>query len=71
MISEESVEKISSFATAKGYSFNFLKSSKKMTDYGIYTIPITYFYDSNGNLVDSFSGGLDVKTLTEFINKLD
>lgn len=71
MISDESFEKIIPFVKSKDYSFNFLKTPKKLTEYGIYSIPATYFYDSQGNLANSISGGLDVKTLTEFINKLN
>mgnify|MGYP005997240403 CR=1 FL=1 len=35
MISDESLEKITSFSNAKPYSFNFLKSDKKLSEYGI------------------------------------
>jgi len=54
MISDESTEKIISFSNSKPYSFNFLKSVKKLSEYGI---------NENTSLPTTYSRKFNCKTL--------
>ena len=74
MISDESMEKITSFSNSKPYSFNFLKSSKKLSEYGINEItalPTTYFYNAQGNLIAKHASALTIETLIELIESIN
>lgn len=74
MISDESIEKITSFSNSKPYSFNFLKSSKKLSEYGINemtALPTTYFYDIQGDLITKHTSALTVESLIELINRIN
>lgn len=73
MISDEAIEKITSFSNSKPYSFNFLKSSKKLSEYGlneITALPTTYFYNAQGNLIIKHTSDLNVESLTELIKRI-
>lgn len=73
MVSDEAIEKITSFSNSKPYSFNFLKSSKELSEYGlneITALPTTYFYDSQGNLIVKHTSDLNVESLTELIKRI-
>lgn len=73
MVSDETVENITSFSNSKPYSFNFLKSSKKISEYGLTeftALPNTYFYNAQGNLIVKHSGDLNVESLTELIKRI-
>lgn len=73
MISDESIEKITSFSNSKPYSFNFLKSSKKLSEYGlneITALPTTYFYNAEGNLIAKHTSDLNIVSLTELIKRI-
>jgi thiol-disulfide isomerase/thioredoxin len=74
MISDESLEKITSFSNSKPYNFNFLKSVKKLSEYGINEItalPTTYFYDAHGSLMVKHASALDIETLTALIERIN
>lgn len=74
VISDESIEKLNSFSKAKSYNFQFLKSSKKLSEYGINEItalPTTYFYDAYGNLIAKHAGGLSAEGLFGLINRIN
>ncbi|MCC7331938.1 MAG: TlpA family protein disulfide reductase [Flavobacteriales bacterium] len=68
MISDEAPNKIISFKDSKNYSFTFLKSNAKLSEYSIYSVPTTYFYNANGTLVKKHTGGLDTESLKEYIH---
>ena len=73
MISDESIEKFTSFSNSKPYSFNFLKSSKKLSEYGlneITALPTTYFYNAEGNLIAKHTSDLNIVSLTELIKRI-
>jgi len=73
MISDQSTEKITTFSNSKPYSFIYLKSSKKLSEYGINettTLPTTYFYDSRGNLITKETSALNVERLIEIIESI-
>jgi peroxiredoxin len=59
--SRETVQKASAFVTEKGYSFPVLydTQSEAATTYGVYSIPTTYFIDSDGYAVTQASGAID------------
>ena len=74
MISDESIEKITSFSNSKPYSFNFLKSTKKLSEYGInetIALPTTYFYNAQGELIVKHTSDLNVESLTELIKRIN
>ncbi|WP_108868078.1 TlpA family protein disulfide reductase [Aquimarina aquimarini] len=73
MISDETIDKITYFSNSKPYSFNFLKSSKKLSEYGlneITALPTTYFYDAQGNLIVKHTSNLNVESLAELIKRI-
>jgi thiol-disulfide isomerase/thioredoxin len=70
MISDESIEKISTFSQSKPYDFIYLRSSKNLSEYGIYIRPTTYFYNSKGELINKYTSNLDSNTLKEFIKEI-
>ncbi len=41
-ITDEPIEKLTSFKSKKGYPFTFLKLNKSFADIGIHSIPVTY-----------------------------
>lgn len=69
MISDESLEKISSFVAKKKYTFNFLKSKDDLNTYGILARPTTFFYDSNGTILNKHTGGLSEEVLNLYLEK--
>ena len=70
--SRETVEKASAFVTEKGYSFPVLydTQSEAATTYGVYSIPTTYFIDSDGYAVTQASGAIDCVTLQRGIDMI-
>ncbi|HHU84691.1 MAG TPA: redoxin domain-containing protein [Clostridiales bacterium] len=70
--SRETVEKASAFVTEKGYSFPVLydTQSEAATTYGVYSIPTTYFIDSDGYVVTQASGAIDGDTLQRGIDMI-
>ncbi len=69
-ISDEKAKLIEKFETSKKYGFNYVRSPKPFSKYGIHAIPLTYFYHSNGKLIDSAAGNLDKALLEEKLSKL-
>lgn len=70
MISDESTEKIKKFSTSNPYTFQYLKSDKKLATYGINALPTTYFYNASGILISKHTGELDIETLKTYIEKI-
>ncbi len=70
MISDESIEKINKFSTSNSYTFNYLKSDKNLSEYGINARPTTYFYNSSGILVTKHTGEISVEILKNLIEKI-
>lgn len=70
MISDEPIEKITKFSKSNPYTFNYLKSSKDLSSYGINARPTTYFYNSKGILVAKEMANLDAAKLNEMIQKI-
>jgi thiol-disulfide isomerase/thioredoxin len=70
MISDESLYKVIKFSESKPYSFNYLKSNKNLSEYGINARPTTYFYNSTGELILKHTSNLDRESLKELIDKI-
>lgn len=67
MISDEEMKKIEKFRAKKGYKLNMFRSAKSFDKYGIMLRPATYFYNSNGKLVNKISGGITKEDLEKEI----
>jgi peroxiredoxin len=52
-ISDEPMEKITSFAARKKYAYTFLQLNKPFASIDIYAIPVTYLINANGEVVYS------------------
>ncbi len=50
-ITDETLEKLSSFKTKKQYPFTFLKLNKSFNDLKIYSIPTVYLLNTKGEIV--------------------
>lgn len=70
MISDESTEKLNKFSTLNSYTFNYLKSNKNLSEYGINARPTTYFYNSSGTLVTKHTGGISREILEKLIEEI-
>lgn len=70
MVSEEEVSKIEKFKNKKGYTLNLVRSSKKNIDYGLNAIPATFFYNSEGKLINKIVGSLTKEDLEIQITNL-
>lgn len=70
MISDESIEKITKFKNSKEFSFNYLRTNTKLTNYQINTLPTTYFYNSNGTLVNKYTSNLTKEKLVSLISEI-
>ena len=69
LISSESIQEISAFKAQHNYDFLFYKSEKSMISRGIYVLPTTILYNSQGNLVDKITGSIQWDEL-KMIEKL-
>ncbi|HUH73555.1 MAG TPA: TlpA disulfide reductase family protein [Chitinophagales bacterium] len=56
LASDESTGRISSFVQRKGFTSPVYRLTEKMKTYGVYTIPMTYIFDKNGNIVNKKLG---------------
>ena len=68
----ETMETASNFIAQKGYSFPVFYDTQMeaaMT-YGAYSLPITFFIDSNGNLITHAVGAINSKTLQRGIDMI-
>lgn len=70
--SRETVEKASAFIEEKAYSFPVFydTSMEAAYSYAVYSLPTTYFLDSEGYLVASARGAIDKETLQKGIDML-
>lgn len=70
LLSDESLPIIKRFSMSRQSGVIYLQSAKR-TSYDIYSIPTTYFYDSNGKLVNSHRGYLDKITLNKLYKEIE
>ena len=67
MISDEDIVTIEKFKSKKGYKLNMLKSTKTFDKYSLAVRPATYFYNSNGKLINRICGGMTKNELEKEI----
>jgi thiol-disulfide isomerase/thioredoxin len=69
LISDETISKISKFKNERNFDFNFLKSSKSFETLGVYSMPTSYIFDENGNIIETIVGAIEWDS-EEMITKL-
>lgn len=69
LASDESVDKIMSFETARGFDFKFIKYNGTYGEQQINALPVTFVYNEVGEQVFRFDGAMDWNT-QEVIEKL-
>jgi thiol-disulfide isomerase/thioredoxin len=69
LISDETISKISKFKNERNFDFNFLKSSKSFETLGVYSMPTSYVFDENGNIIETIVGVIEWDS-EEMITKL-
>ena len=69
LISDETITKISKFKQERNFDFNFLKSSKSFETLGVYSMPTSYIFDENGNIIETIVGAIEWDS-EEMITKL-
>ena len=70
MISDEETVKIKKFKSKKGYTLNMVRSLKTFDKYDLKARPATYFYNSEGKLINKFSGEITKEELEKEIKSL-
>ena len=70
MISDEEITKIEKFNVQKGYKLNMLRSAITFDKYGLMLRPATYFYNSEGKLINKISDRIAKADLEKEILKL-
>lgn len=70
MVSDEDAAKIEQFKAKKGYTLNMVRSSKTFDQYGMYSIPVTRFYNAKGQLIQTITGGLTKEDLEAGVHTL-
>lgn len=70
--SQETVKTASEFIASAGYSFPVLYDTamEAAITYAVYSIPTTYFIDSEGNLIAQATGAIDGDTLQRGIDMI-
>ena len=68
----ETVEKAAAFIAQKGYTFPVFYDTRLQAamTYGAYSLPMTFFIDSNGNLITHVVGAINGKTLQRGIDMI-
>ena len=69
LVSDETISKISKFKNERNFDFNFLKSIKSFETLGIYSMPTSYIFDENGEIIETIVGAIEWDS-EEMINKL-
>ena len=59
LVSDESMQKISTFKNRKKFNFTYLKSSVSLGYMGIYSLPTTYIFNEKGEKVKKIVGAVD------------
>lgn len=70
--SRETVSKAKAYVTGEGYTFPVLYDTKEdaAVTYAVYSLPTTYFIDSEGTLIAGATGAIDSKTLEKGIGMI-
>lgn len=70
MISDEPIEKIKKFKETNSYTFIFLRSQKSLDQYGIFSRPSSYFFDSKGELISKEAGSMREEEIIKYIKEI-
>jgi len=70
MVSDEEIEKATAFKVNAMLPFYFLHSVKPVGDYGIHTLPATYFFNGKGKLISKKSGLMTEAEIEAEISKI-
>ena len=72
LVSDEKIKKISEFKNNKSFDFNFLKSSKSIETYGVYSLPTSYIFNENGKKIETIVGTItwDSEQIIEKLKKI-
>ena len=70
LISDEPVEKLIKFKAENSYPFFYVQSQQRFRDLGISSVPVTFFYDANGNLTAKKKDPLSEEELDEFVTEM-
>ncbi len=70
MVSDEPVDKIIKFKDANNYTFLFAQLQKPFHDFGITSVPFTYFYDADGRLIYKKKVELSGEELEELVMQM-
>lgn len=62
LASDQSIQKIKDFKSAKGYDFNFIKYNGSYAQHQINALPVTIIYNAAGEQVSRFDGGMSWDT---------
>jgi len=57
--SDEAIPKIEAFKARNSYDFEYLHLKKRLSEFGINSIPQTYIINKKGEVVMSYMGGMD------------
>lgn len=63
---------VSNFINNNKYTFNVLLDNNNLVadKYQISSIPVSYFIDKDGNIIDKHIGGMTIEDMKNYINKL-
>ncbi len=61
LLSDEARDDLSFFAEREALPFPIYRLPKKFKEYGIYTLPTTYFYSKNGGTNRRYTGNYEIK----------
>ena len=61
LLSDEARDDLSFFAEREALPFPIYRLPKKFKEYGIYTLPTTYFYSKNGETNRRYTGKYEIK----------
>jgi len=68
LLSDEPIEKIKQFKNTKGYNLIYLKSDKKLTQYGIRQRPAFGYFSATGKHLETINGSGDLAILKEMVS---
>lgn len=68
LLSDEPIEKIKQFKNTRDYNLIYLKSDKKLTQYGIRQRPAFGYFSAAGKHLETINGSVDLEILEEMVS---
>jgi thiol-disulfide isomerase/thioredoxin len=59
LVSDEEISKIKDFTKKKKFNLTYLKSTKSVATYGVYSLPTTFIFNKKGKKIESIVGMID------------